>query len=104
MGKKLHITVKDKVATYLQRDGVIVCGNSDYKIAFTFDSEWSSHTNKVARFIWNDKHYDKEFTGTECSVPIISDATQVSVGVFADDLSTTPVIIPCKRSILCSGK
>lgn len=103
--KKLHITVKDKVATYLQRDGVIVCGNSDYKIEFTFDSEWSSHTTKMARFVWNGKYYDKEISSTgECDVPIISNATEVSVGVYAGELSTTtPAIIPCKKSILCDS-
>ena len=32
--KTLHISILDKVATYRQRDGEIVCGNSDYQIEF----------------------------------------------------------------------
>lgn len=101
--KKLHITVKDKIATYKKRDGVIVCGNSDYQIVFTFDEEWNSKTTKTARFVWNGEHHDFTFTGTTCTVPVISDATSVAVGVYADELSTTPTIIPCKRSILCGS-
>ena len=100
--KDLHIMVADKIATYHQRDGEIVCGNSDYQIVFTFDDEWAGKT-KTARFRWGGENHDVKFTGTTCTVPIITDATSVIVGVFADDLSTTPVVIPCKRSILCTG-
>ena len=101
--KSLHITVVDKIATFRQRDGIIVCGNSDYQIVFEFDEEWNAYTNKTARFRWNGENHDVKFTGSTCSIPVISDATSVIVGVFADELSTTPVIIPCVRSILCSG-
>lgn len=104
MKKALRITVKDKIATYLQRDGVIVCGNKGYKIAFTFDEEWDAYETKIARFIWNDKYYDRTFTGKECDVPVINDATEVTVGVYAGDLkTTTPAVIPCLISILCGN-
>lgn len=104
MKKALRITVKNKIATYLQRDGVIVCGNKGYKIAFTFDEEWDAYTNKIARFIWNGKYFDKTFTGDECDVPVINDATEVTVGVYAGDLkTTTPAVIPCLISILCGN-
>ena len=43
--KTLRINVKDKIATYLQRDGVIVCGNKGYTIAFTFDEEWDEYVS-----------------------------------------------------------
>lgn len=102
MMKNLHITVVDKIATYIQRDGTIVCGNSDYQIVFTFDNEWNKYTTKTARFRWGGENHDVTFNGTICPVPVISDATAVIVGVFVDELSSTPVIIPCKRSILCS--
>ena len=102
--KTLRINVKDKIATYFQRDGVIVCGNKDYTIAFTFDEEWDEYTTKTARFVWNGKYYDKEFTGDECPVPVINDATEVTVGVYAGDLkTTTPAEIPCLISILCGN-
>ena len=102
--KSLRITVKDKIATYLQRDGVIVCGNKGYKIAFTFDEEWDAYASKTARFIWNGIYFDKTFTGDECDVPVINDATEVTVGVYAGDLkTTTPAVIPCLISILCGN-
>lgn len=102
--KTLRINVKDKIATYFQRDGVIVCGNKGYKIAFTFDEEWDEYTTKTARFIWNGKYTDKEFTDDECEVPVINDATNVTVGVYAGDLkTTTPAEIPCLISILCGN-
>lgn len=100
--KNLNISVTNKIAKYLQRDGVIVCGNSDYQISFTFDSEWDKYEAKTARFIWNGKYWDQPFTGNVCPVPIIQNAVFVIVGVYAGDLrTTTPASIPCKRSILC---
>ena len=100
--KTLRINVKDKIATYHQRDGVIVCGNKGYKLTFTFDEEWDAYTWKTARFIWKGKYYDQDFKGSECSVPVINDTTEVTVGVYAGDLkTTTPAEIPCLISILC---
>lgn len=99
--KTLHISVEDKIATYLQRDGAIVCGNSDYRILFVFDSEWAAYSEKKARFIWNGESHDQTFTGAVCPVPVIHDATEVIIGVYAGDLATTPTVIPCKKSIRC---
>lgn len=100
--RTLHISVNNKVATYLQRDGSIVCGNSDYSVKFTFDSEWAGVGTKTARFVWNGKYKDVEFVGDECDVPIITNADKVNVGVYAGELkTTTPATIPCEKSILC---
>ena len=100
----LHVCVSDKIAVYQKRDGDIVCGNSDYKIKFTFDSEWDEHTTKTARFVWNGDYTDVDFTGDTCDVPIIHGTDEVKVGVYAGDLSTTtPASIGCKRSILCES-
>lgn len=100
----LHIIVNNKVASYLKRDGDIVCGNGDYQIEFAFDSEWDNHTIKTARFIWNGGYHDEVFSGNICPVPVISNAALVSVGVYAGNISTTtPATIPCKKSILCGG-
>ena len=99
----LHVMVAEKVATYLKRDGAIVCGNSDYEINFTFDSEWNDRLRKTARFIWNDGHREVRFEGNVCPVPILKNATEVEVGVFSGDLfTTTAAVIPCKPSILCT--
>ena len=101
--KNLNISVVDKIAKYLQRDGAIVCGNSDYQITFTFDAEWDAYETKTARFIWNGKYWDQPIkSDNTCEVPKITNAVFVLVGVYAGDLSTTtPASIPCKRSILC---
>ena len=98
----LNITVANKVATYCQRDGFIVCGNSDYQITFSFDSEWNAHAVKTARFKWNNTYTDVVFDGNCVDVPIFSNTSQVEIGVFAGNLcTTTPAVIPCVRSILC---
>jgi hypothetical protein len=101
--KTLHISVVDKIATYLQRDGAIVCGNADYQILFAFDSEWEEYPERKARFIWNGERHDQVFTGNICRIPVINDATEVIIGVFAGDLATTPTVIPCKKSIRCGA-
>lgn len=98
----LHISVHNKIATYRQRDGGIVCGNSDYTISFSFDEEWDGYPNKVARFIWNGEFQDVGIEGDTCAVPVIQNANEVKVGVFAEELSTTtPATIACLGSILC---
>ena len=100
----LNVQVINKIARYLLRDGNLVCGNSDYIIKFAFDSEWDTHNEKTARFIWNGKYQDVDFTGTECPVPIVSGTTELLIGVYAGGLSTTtPANIPCLRSILCGA-
>lgn len=100
--RTLRIAVNNKIATYTARDGQIVCGNSDYSLKFTFDSEWDEYTTKTARFVYNGKHLDVDFTGDECIVPVIINTDMVEVGVFAGNLSTTTAArIPCEHSILC---
>lgn len=82
----------------------IVCGNSDYKIAFNFDEEWNAQPTKTARFVWNGQFQDVVFTGNMCDVPVLNNTTLVAVGVYAGDLSTTtPALITCDKSILCEG-
>lgn len=102
--KTLHISVADKIATYKRRDGDIVCGNSDYQICFTFDSEWDSYDTKTARIIVNGEYRDVPFNGNNCTLPIITNTTVVEVGVYAGDLNTTTrALIGCKPSILCGS-
>ena len=103
----LHITIAKKIATYHRQDGNIICGNSDYKIKFTFDEEWEAHSTKTARFKWNGGYYDQDFTGDTCDVPIITNATRCTVGVFVGDpekptlRTTTEASIGCRKSVLC---
>lgn len=101
--KILHITVRDKIATYSQRDGAIICGNDDYQVQFALDSEWEGVPAK-ARFVWNGKHEDKPIVDGIAAVPRIVRAREVKVGVYSEDESlqtTTAALIPCDPSILC---
>lgn len=101
----IPITITNRIATV---DGahVIVCGNSDYRLAFTFDEEWNSQTVRTARFVYIKdgelKSYDVAFHDTEVTVPRIIDTKEVFIGVYAGGLyTTTPARVPCAQSILC---
>lgn len=99
--KNLNISIANKVATYHQRDGAIICDNPGYIINFTFDSEWEGHDTKTARFKWNGGHFDIDFSGNQVEAPVIENAERVEVGVYVDDIcTTTPAVIPCEKSIL----
>ena len=104
MGKTLHISVVDKIATYRARDGFIVCGNKGYQVKFTFDPEWNDYPVKTARFVYKDSQTDVVLTGDTCDVPMMRGVKLLEVGVFAGDLATTtPALIPCLESIRCKG-
>ena len=98
----ISITVEGKVATP-QGSPSIVCGNSDYRVEFTFDSEWAPYTAKTARFnfVRNGirQYYDVLFDGLICDVPVLDDTYEVEIGVYAGDIHTsTPARVPCIRS------
>lgn len=98
----IDIAVNNKTATVTTPNARIVCGNSDYTITFSFSAEWDKYEQKTARFIYAGKHEDKHFTGNVCECPIISNAREVKIGVYAGDISTTtPARIDCDKSILC---
>lgn len=99
----INITVADKKATTVGAP-VIVCDNSDYTIAVTFDDEWSGATAKTARFVYvvdGERVFtDVPFTGDTVGVPVLSNVGEVLVGFYTDDLRTTVgALIPCRRSI-----
>lgn len=104
---EINIAITNKVAT-VQGTPIIVCGNSDYTINFTFDADWDALTYKTARFVYirfgKVLHEDRDFTGNVVEVPVLSNTQFVKVGVFGGDIcTTTPAEIPCKNSILCSS-
>ena len=104
----INISITKKIPLVLG-DPVIVCGNSDYTITFTFDDEWNGQLVKTARFNYvrhgNKFYIDVPFTGNVVNVPILRNINDVRVGVYAGDLCTTaPAIIPCRKSILCPNK
>lgn len=101
----INITVADKVPA-VQGAPVIVCGNSDYSITFSFDAEWDAYDLKTARFIYTASgevvNTDIVFEGNTVAVPVLSGVSEVFVGVYAGDLhTTTPARIYCRQSILC---
>lgn len=104
----IKISITGKRAT-VEGAPIIICGNSDYTVAFTFDSEWASHGIKTARFAYKQggefRYEDVIFNGTTCPVPAILDTDLVAIGVYAGDLRTsTPAAVKCAPSILCLGK
>ena len=104
---EFQIDVVEKVARVIGTP-IIVCGNSDYTVRFTFDSEWLDKVTKTARFVWvkNGETQFEEvvFTGSVAKVPVLSGITCVQIGVYAGALqTTTPARVPCMQSILCSG-
>lgn len=103
--KDIKITVTKKVAS-VEGTPIIVCGNSDYTLSFTFDDEWSNEQNKVARFSFVKnglkRFIDMPVHDNTCQVPVLIGIGLVRVGVYAGNLKTTTgAKIKCYKSILC---
>lgn len=100
---EINISVSEKTAR-ISDTPIIVCGNSDYTIAFSFDEEWESESEKTARFTCFRNGAalieDVQFSDNRAHVPIICDTDEITVGVFAGNICTsTPARIPCARCI-----
>lgn len=101
----ISVSIKDRYAL-TEGNPVLVCGNSDYFIKFSFDEEWDAYEAKTARFIYTRagkvRYQDVVFTGDTVQVPVLSMVQAVQVGVFAGNLrTTTPARIPCRFSVRC---
>lgn len=104
----LNVKIEKRVASYNANGEKFVCGNSGDKVKFTFDEEWNEHPTKTARFIWNKKYKDVEFTGDTCEIPVIEKTNSFMVGVYVGELaasepilSTTNATIPAELSTRC---
>ena len=100
---ELRIQITEKAASAVGNPH-IVCGNSDYTVSFTFDSEWDACTAKTARFSYlrggQRVCADVLFEGDSVSVPVLRNTDEVEIGVYAGNLHTsTPARIPCARCI-----
>lgn len=107
MQRDIQIVVKDRVATTVGQP-VIVCGNGDYTVTFSFDDEWSEASTKTARFKYltseGTKHKDVDFAGSTVKVPTLSNIREVEVGVYAGGLATsTGAPIRCEPSVRCGS-
>ena len=100
----IDITIKNKIASGVPGQ-FVVCGNSDFTIRFSFDSEWDSYNAKTARFIWAEGFEDVNFTGSDCPMPVIANTNNVVIGVYAGEQlhTTTPAVVVAKKSILCGN-
>ena len=99
----INVTIQDKIAA-AEGSPTIICGNSDYTVKFTFDSEWNAYAAKTVRFRFYQNgmalHYDILFTGDTVNVPVLHDVYEVEIGVYAGNLhTTTDARVPCVRSI-----
>lgn len=102
---ELQINIDNKYATAVGAP-IIVCGNSDYTVKFTFDAEWETLNAKTARFVYVQngavQYQDVVFTGDTVSVPVMSNTKEVLIGVYAGNLCTSsPARVPCEPSIRC---
>lgn len=98
----VKITVAERIARV--NAGIkLICNNPTDIIRFEFDEEWNGHAAKTARFSWDNKYIDVPFSGNEVQVPEIFQTNYVYVGVFSDDLTSTPVKLDCRYSIKCLG-
>lgn len=98
---EIPIIISNKRASLPAGTLPIICDNSDYTVAFCFDSEWDDYDVKTARFKWAGKYTDVVFYGNRCAMPIVSNAACVTIGVYAGALhTTTPAMLYCKPSIL----
>lgn len=103
----IYINIADKIA---QTSGtpLIVNGNSDYTVHFTFDSEWDAYPMKVMRvvmFFGSDaQYYEVIFTGDTAVMPPIYNARACAIGVWSDESgdglrTTASAMIPCAECI-----
>lgn len=101
----IKVNITNKRCT-VQGAPVIVCGNSDYTITFTFDEEWAQAGEKTARFSYvrdgELKFRDVKLKDNTAAVPPVYRTRVLRVGVYAGDLATsTPARIPCEKSAVC---
>ena len=99
----VHVIAINKRIASIGADAELICNNPTDTIRFEFDDEWSGHTTKTARFSWENRYIDVVFTGNEVKTPEIFRTNYVFVGVYADNIASTPVKIRCKYSIKCMG-
>lgn len=98
--KTITITVKEKIAT-TSEDAFIVCGNSDIKASFVFDSEWDDAGTKTAVFVCsNGAAYYAEIVGDSCGVPVLYGTSYVKIGVVSAAIKTsTSATVVCKAAV-----
>lgn len=101
---EIQISISNKIAT-VQGNPTIACGNSDYKIKFSFDSEWQAYTTKTAKFTFYSRAFGSFravsvlFQGDTVDVPTLPTTSSVQIMLYAGDVHTTTPV-----SIMCTGE
>ena len=84
---EIKIKIRDKRAG---GTGTIICGNSDYTVAWDLDQEWEPYSAKTMRVNLADGTYQNVvFTGNTAALPVLSTPGWASVGLYAGDLHTS---------------
>lgn len=84
---EIKIKIRDKRAG---GTGTVICGNSDYTVAWDLDQEWTPYDAKTMRVNLADGTYqDVVFTGNTAALPVLSTPGWASVGLYAGDLHTS---------------
>lgn len=84
---EIKIKIRDKRAG---GTGTVICGNSDYTVAWDLDEEWTPYDTKTMRVNLADGTYqDVVFTGNTAALPVLSTPGWASVGLYAGDLHTS---------------
>lgn len=84
---EIKIKIRDKRAG---GTGTVICGNSDYTVAWDLDEEWTPYDTKTMRVNLADGTYqDVVFTGNTAAMPVLSTPGWASVGLYAGDLHTS---------------
>lgn len=84
---EIKIKIRDKRAG---GTGTVICGNSDYTVAWDMDQEWEPYSAKTMRVNLADGTYqDVVFTGNTAALPVLSTPGWASVGLYAGDLHTS---------------
>ena len=84
---EIKIKIRDKRAG---GTGTVICGNSDYTVAWDLDQEWTPYDTKTMRVNLADGTYqDVVFAGDTAALPTLSTPGWASVGLYAGDLHTS---------------
>ena len=84
---EIKIKIRDKRAG---GTGTVICGNSNYTVAWDLDQEWTPYDTKTMRVNLADGTYqDVVFAGDTAALPALSTPGWASVGLYAGDLHTS---------------
>lgn len=98
--KEIKIQVRNKIASLVNKDEILVCGNNDYLVTFDFDEEWDSSIVKTALFVFNEESVAIPFEGNSLNGAAIENSEICAIGCFSGDLkTTTPAFVKCLRSV-----